>query len=443
MFALIVFALNCALLQPELPQQASQSLHKAAEYLVSISTGGGYLWTYTVDLSQRWGEGKATETQIWVQPPGTPSVGMALLKAAQATGDEYILSAAKAAGDALLWGQLECGGWHYYIDFSPSGEKRFYYRHLKGRPGLDTSKLRNSGTLDDNNSQSAISLLIALAVQTKEERFRDGAEYALRWLLRAQYPNGGWPQWFPLIGRYHDYYTFNDGAMNDAIRVMLEAWHAFGEQKYLDAAKKAGDFIILSQGKPPQAGWAQQYDMDLRPAWARKFEPPSYCPAVTARNIRTLVDLYLATGDEKYLRPIPAAIDWLRRSKLPNGKWARFYELSTNKPLYFTRKYELTYSPDDCPTHYSFQGGYGVESAIRYYEQVFKLGRREYLEMVRQKDSPPQRQKRARSLENRVRQIIKSQDERGRWVRGGKIEMRDFVRNISIIAEYLLCLRAE
>ena len=36
------------------------------------------LWQYSDDLTQREGEGRATDTTVWVQPPGTPSVGMAL-----------------------------------------------------------------------------------------------------------------------------------------------------------------------------------------------------------------------------------------------------------------------------------------------------------------------------------------------------------------------------
>ena len=65
-----------------------------------------------------------------------------------------------------------------------------------------------------------------------------------------------------------------------------------------------------------------------------------------------------------------AAVKWYRRSAIAPGKWARFYELQTNRPLYFTKDYQLTYSDTDLPTHYSFQSSYGVESMIRYYEAV-------------------------------------------------------------------------
>jgi len=419
--------------------EARQALARATQYLTSLATHGGYLWEYTLDLKQRWGEGVATDTQVWVQPPGTPAVGLALLRAWQVTGDESIRRAAEAAGDALVWGQLECGGWDYKIDFSPQAEKQWYYRHLKGTEGLDTSKLRNRGTFDDDTSQSATSFLIALSQATGEARFREAADYALAYLLRAQYDNGGWPQWYPLGSGYSVYCTFNDAAMNDILAVLVQAWRAFAEREYLDAARRGGDFILRSQGPAPQAGWAQQYNLDLQPAWARKFEPPSWCSAVTARNIRTLVDLYLETGEARYLEPIPAATEWLKASRLADGEWARFYELGSNRPLYFTRDYRLTYDGDDCPTHYSFRGGYGVPGAIAYYEQVTEAGRQGYLRGLEAQRGRAVRPDRARQMEARVGDALAGQDEQGRWVQGDRVVMQDFLRHIRLLTEYLEC----
>ena len=81
----------------ELVTQVRAALEKATAFMCSISTEGGYLWRYSADLKERQGEGKATPSQIWVQPPGTPSVGMAFLEAYAATKDERHLVAAQAA----------------------------------------------------------------------------------------------------------------------------------------------------------------------------------------------------------------------------------------------------------------------------------------------------------------------------------------------------------
>ena len=57
-------------------------------------------------------------TMVWIQPPGTPSVGHLLLDAYHATGDEYYYEADEKVANTLIWGQLECGGWNYVFDFA-------------------------------------------------------------------------------------------------------------------------------------------------------------------------------------------------------------------------------------------------------------------------------------------------------------------------------------
>ncbi|MFB0551810.1 MAG: pectic acid lyase, partial [Phycisphaerae bacterium] len=103
-----------------LKDQAVKTLRRATDFFrTQVSTEGGYLWRYSEDLARREGEGKATDTMVWVQPPGTPSVGMAYLTAYEATGDSYYLNAARDAAYALVKGQLRSGGWDYRIEFEP------------------------------------------------------------------------------------------------------------------------------------------------------------------------------------------------------------------------------------------------------------------------------------------------------------------------------------
>lgn len=71
--------------------------------------------------------------------------------------------------------------------------------------------------------------------------------------------------------------------------------------------------------------------------------------------LQGLLDLYRVTGEERFLEPVPRALAWIERSKLADGRLARFYELQTNRPLYFTKDYVLTYDDSDVPTHYSFK----------------------------------------------------------------------------------------
>ena len=87
-------------------------MHKAATFFRSkVASHGGYVYYYSIDLKQRWGEGVATSEQIWVQPPGTPTVGVAYLRAYEATGNRFYLDAATEVAETLVYGQLESGGW--------------------------------------------------------------------------------------------------------------------------------------------------------------------------------------------------------------------------------------------------------------------------------------------------------------------------------------------
>jgi len=424
----------------DLKEEAEAALKKAVQYFRgTISTNGGYLWWYSEDLKQRAGEGEATETQIWIQPPGTPSVGFAYLRAYEATGDDLYLEAAKAAADALVWGQLESGGWDYKVDFDPKGSQRWYYRHDKDK--IDPGRRRNTSTLDDNNSQSALRFIMAVQKATQEEKYLPAVNYGLAFMLKSQFENGAWPQRYPLASKgYSRWYTFNDNTINDCISVMLDAYHIYGDEKYMDSVKRCGDFIIVSQLAEPQAGWAQQYDHDLKPASARWFEPAAVNGAATPRNIRTLINLYLEIGDEKYLKPIPSAIDWLERSKLEDGSWARFYELDTNKPLYVNLDKEVVYEFVNIRPGYSWRANY-ASSAIRLYEKVKSMGREKYLAERDAPQTDESRRSRLADMESRVRDVIARQDDQGRWVSGGKISCSTFNRNVRTLSDYIALSR--
>ncbi len=75
---LVLHAAPVSGVDEELVQHARAALQSATTYLLAISTNGGYAGIYSSDLSERYGEAfyeKAAATEIWVQPPGTPSVG--------------------------------------------------------------------------------------------------------------------------------------------------------------------------------------------------------------------------------------------------------------------------------------------------------------------------------------------------------------------------------
>ncbi|MDP2981790.1 MAG: pectate lyase [Candidatus Latescibacter sp.] len=420
------------------PEQAKETIKKATLFFKSIATNGGYVGLYSTDLKQRYGEAiyeKASADEIWVQPPGTPTVGECYLRAYKATDEIMYLDCARAAGLALAWGQRKEGGWDHRVDVS----------HLiQASPPI-----RKSGrcSFDDDISQGALTFLIRLDVVIDERWLTDSINLAIEFLKEAQFDNGAWPQWYPLIGGYSDYYTFNDNAINDCIRVMLFAHERYGREDCLKSAKLGGDFIIASQLPAPQSGWAQQYSHDMKPAWARAFEPPGVGSAETGQQIRTLIDIYLYTGEKKYLEPIPKAIDWLNRSKVTDNTWSRLNEVGTNRPIYGDVDSKVHYTlgeiSEERRTGYSWQSGFGIPGAIQEYRDLMEQG----IDRFRANRSKPlttaEKKKRLEDLAPRTAAAIGALDERGRWIEKGAgkntgmISCISFVRNMNILIWYI------
>src|SRR5262245_15736742 len=100
-----------------LREEADRALRRAVEfYRDRVAAHGGYVYRYSADLKLREGEGKTGPDTVWVEPPGTPAVGMAYLEAYERTGQEYLLDATRAAADCLVRGQLRSGGWAAAIE---------------------------------------------------------------------------------------------------------------------------------------------------------------------------------------------------------------------------------------------------------------------------------------------------------------------------------------
>src|SRR5687768_5598182 len=66
------------------------TMKRATTFMVDkVAYRGGYVWNYLPDFSRRWGELEARDTMIWLQPPGTASMGHLFIDAYHATGDEF------------------------------------------------------------------------------------------------------------------------------------------------------------------------------------------------------------------------------------------------------------------------------------------------------------------------------------------------------------------
>lgn len=246
----------------------------------------------------------------------------------------------------------------------------------------------------DNDATTLPMEFLARVIHAGGERYKPAFERGLDYLLAAQYANGGWPQFYPLRGGYHDHVTFNDDAM---IRVMtLLRGVARGEAPYdfVDAERRARTAAAVERGLAlilrtqirqggALAGWCAQYDSaTLQPAWARAYEPPSLSGAESVAIVRHLMSI--ENPSPEVIAAVDGAVVWLRAAAIEGVRvdsfsdadgrpdrravadanarpiWARFYELGTNRPIFLGRnsavRYELAQIERERRAGYNYYG---------------------------------------------------------------------------------------
>ncbi|MBB5032839.1 pectate lyase [Prosthecobacter vanneervenii] len=447
--------------QPD-PAVITAAMKKAVTYVhTHLAREGGYASSWDKEGKIGEVEHAKSPTIISIQPHGTTTMGLAILKAYQATGDEVFLTAAKDAAKSLIKCQLASGGWDSDFDFDPEKIKKYYLRSDLDAGDKEPGKRRNSTTLDDNKTQSAMLFLLEMA---HEPACKDDVElkhclkFAFDALLAAQAPIGAWPQqfsgpadpkapvlkasypetWsrtFPAV-KYSGFYTLNDDNLQQVAKVLFRAYELEKDERYLASLKKLGEFFLLAQMPEPQPVWAQQYDFDMHPVWARKFEPPSVTGYESLGAMEVLHQLWVLTGDDKYLKPIQPALAWFDRSKLPDGTHARFYELQTNKPLFFVKDtYELTYDSSNIPTHYSFTDM--VQDNIDDFKKKLAKSREELQHDQAGPQTPKEWLSRAKGAASKARKAAESLDSEGRWLKNDQIDAGEFVKNMNAMTNYV------
>ena len=472
-------AVSLACLSPVVaatPAEAEQAMEKATKYMTSIATEGGYLYKYSPDLQTRFGESAASARQIWVQPPGSSSMGMAFLKAYEATGNSLYLAAASGVAGALGKIQLPSGGWHYSGDFDrpiKDGQQTYQGDLAKQAERHFSPHYLMATTYDDDNTQSAIRFLMSYIEAAKKAgdpgvaAAQKSLDQALEGMLRAQYPNGAWPQRFkgerrdaadyPVLAanypadypkewpdiNYETFYTLNDNCQRDCIFLMYEAYERYGKAEYLEAARKGADFILLAQMPEPQPGWAQQYDFKMQPAWARIMEPPGISSAETRGALQALFEIYLHTGEEKYLEPIKKGLAWLDRSTIAPNTWSRLYELRTNKPIYGGEG-GIYYDVKQARKGYTWQSKFKIPDFKEEFARATSMGRDAYVAELKRIEKEKLAREQAPA---KVQEAISSLDDQGRWLTTESYRKFDppkelistevFIRNLNALSNFV------
>ncbi|BDA82960.1 polysaccharide lyase [Aureimonas sp. SA4125] len=450
------------------PSTARETLEKAGAYFRDhLGVGGTYVWKYGVDGNIRRGEGgEVSPTLGWVQPPGTPAVGAAFLRIYDVTGDTQWLDAARIVARALVRTQLLSGGWFQAIETDPERSQRWCYRLeiAAGQRCKEGEPDRNKSILDDNNTQSVMNFLMWFdrAAGATEPDVRAAIDYGLKRLMAAQYRNGAFPaaysekapgaeqdvapraslpaEW-PRVWQKPDsppYFITNDNLQRDMGRLFLNAFRTYRNPAYLQTAMKIGDFLVAAQLPAPQQGWAQTYDQSLQPVWGRKFEPPALASSETAGNIEYLVELHEQTSKARYLETAAAAAEWLDSVRLPDGPWARFYELRSDRPLYVDPDYKITYDDQKLPDHYTLRSDFGIPRVFDRLRTSRRGGNPAPTGFWVNRADAMDREELAAEAQRLSDQL----DGEGRWVDAGWIDGAAFVDGVFVLAR-LMTLSSE
>lgn len=387
--------------QTQTPLNAAQveaTMKTASQFMLDkVSYRGAFVWSYLPDFSRQWGELEARRSMIWMQPPGTASVGHLFLDAYNSTGDEFYYAAAERVAGAIIFAQHPSGGWNYLADFAGEAALKDWYATI-GKHAWRLEEFQHyygNATFDDAGTAEAAKFLLRLYMAKLDPKYRPPLDKAIDFILNSQYPMGGWPQRFPLMhdhpahnqADYTSFITFNDDVAAENIDFLLMCYQALGEARVREPVIRAMNAFIVTQMGAPQLGWSLQYTPELQPAGARSYEPKSLHTPTTADNIRLLIQFYRMTGETKFLARIPEAIEWLESLKLPvkpeyEGRThASFIELGTNRALFTHRRgsnvangeYYVDYQAGNMLAHYKSAARVDTQGLRREYDEALVL----------------------------------------------------------------------
>ena len=262
--------------------------------------------------------------------------------------------------ESVMSYQTPTGGWSKSVDYSQG--LRLPGTHWTSQKG---DAWHYCGTIDNRTTTEQIKLLAGVYSATRREEVKAAALRGMDYLFEAQFPNGGWPQNYPIESGYHEATTLNDNAMVHVMEVLVTIMNQKPPFVFADAAlqerarasyEKAIECVASAQMRinDELTVWCAQHDpLDLGPVRARTKEPPSLSGAESAELLKFL--MRKAPVSPKTTAMIEPALKWLashsikdlRKTTTAEGKttyvtdgaskevyWARFYDLGTGRPIF-------------------------------------------------------------------------------------------------------------
>jgi PelA/Pel-15E family pectate lyase len=266
----------------------------------------------------------------------------------------------RIAENVLLY-QRDVGGWPKNVAVhKPLTEtEKAQIRDEKGQ---------NDAIFDNSATTTEMKFLAKMYNATKDEVYKDSFDRGLKFILDAQYKNGGWPMYYPLRKGYYTHITFNDNAIVNILDMLRDI--ADNKTSYSSvtspglaaraekAYKKGIDCILKTQitvkGKPTV--WCAQHDeKTLQPAGARSYELPSYSGLESAEIVKLLMKI--KNPSPEIIASVNGAVEWFESHRIKNTRWdyftgsdgnidrrivydpkagdiwARFYDLETEEPF--------------------------------------------------------------------------------------------------------------
>ena len=285
----------------------------------------------------------------------------------------YESEEAMRIADNLLAYQRESGGWPKNIDMAT-------VLTAAERAGIVKEKLATDSTIDNGASYTQLIFLARVYSAKRLERHRESFVQGVDYLLKAQYDNGGWPQFYPQLTGYYKHITFNDDAMIGVMELLRDIArkkpdYLFVEEKRRARAERAVEkgiecilrTQVIVHGK--RTVWCAQHDeVTLAPAPARTYEHVSLSGQESVGIVRFLMGI--EHPDKQVVETIESAVAWFKSAQLnglrwiekpdatkPNGfdrmvvadrnaspLWARFYEIETKRPIFSGRDGVIKYS---------------------------------------------------------------------------------------------------